>query len=54
MKSYFVYILTNKSNSVLYVGVTNDIERRVVEHKSGEIQGFSKKYNLTKVVFCEE
>lgn len=51
---YFVYILTNKSNEVLYIGVTNNIERRSAEHKLGSIPGFSKKYNLNKVVYCEE
>lgn len=49
----YVYILTNKTNSVLYVGVTNDIKRRIAEHKSGEIDGFTKKYNVTKPVYCE-
>ena len=51
---YFVYILTNKSNSVLYIGVTNDLSRRVWEHKSEQIEGFTKKYHLHKLVFFEE
>jgi putative endonuclease len=50
----FVYILTNKTNSVLYIGVTNDIKRRVTKHKSGEVDGFTKRYNVTKPVYCEE
>ena len=50
----FVYILTNKSNSVLYIGTTNDIKRRLDEHRSGEIEGFTKKYNVFKPVYCEE
>lgn len=50
----FVYILTNKSNSVLYIGTTNDIKRRLNEHRSGEIEGFTKKYNVLKPVYCEE
>jgi putative endonuclease len=54
MKSYFVYIITNKSNNVLYIGVTNNLARRVLEHKSKTIPGFSAKYNLTKLVYFEE
>ncbi len=50
---YYVYILTNKNNTVLYTGVTNDIERRVAEHKSHTIKGFTKKYNVDKCVFIE-
>lgn len=53
MKSYFVYILTNISNRVLYVGVTNNLERRIYEHKNKIIEGFTKKYNLTKLVYIE-
>ena len=51
--NYYVYIITNKNNSVLYTGVTNDIVRRMYEHKNGIIDGFSKKYNLCKLVYCE-
>jgi len=51
---YFVYILTGRNNQVLYIGVTNNIERRSIEHKQGNIPGFSKKYNLYKIVYCEE
>lgn len=54
MNSYFVYILTNKYNTVLYIGVTNNLERRVYEHKNKLIEGFSKKYNLSKLVYFEE
>jgi putative endonuclease len=54
MNQYFVYILTNKSNKVLYIGVTSDLERRMYEHKSKMINGFTKKYNLTKLVYFEE
>jgi len=53
MKQYFVYILTNKSNKVLYVGMTNDLRRRLFEHKAKLIQGFTKKYNLNKLVYFE-
>jgi len=53
LKQYYVYILTNKSNKVLYIGVTNDLERRMYEHKNKMIDGFTKKYNLTKLVYFE-
>jgi putative endonuclease len=52
-KQYYVYILTNKSNEVLYIGVTDDLERRIYEHKNKMIDGFTKKYNLTKLVYYE-
>ena len=48
-----VYIITNKNNTVLYVGVTNDLLRRVYEHKNKQIDGFSKQYNLEKLVYYE-
>ena len=54
MKSYFAYILTNFTNKVLYVGVTNDLIRRIYEHKNKLIKGFTQKYNLTKLVYFEE
>jgi putative endonuclease len=54
MNQYFVYILTNKSNKVLYIGVTNNLERRMFEHKNKMINGFTKRYNLTKLVYFEE
>ena len=50
---YYVYILTNKSNRVLYVGVTNDLIRRVYEHKGKFVEGFTKKYNVDKLVYYE-
>ena len=53
-KTYFVYILSNKNNTTFYIGVTNDLMRRVYEHKSGQIEGFSKKYNTDKLVYYEE
>lgn len=52
-KNYYVYILTNKSNSVLYTGVTSDLKKRVYQHKNKMIDGFSKKYNVSKLVFYE-
>ncbi len=53
-KSYCVYLLTNWNNKVVYVGVTNDLERRVYEHKNKLIKGFTEKYNLNKLVYFEE
>ena len=50
----YVYILTTKDNSVLYIGVTNDLHRRIAEHKSGMIEGFTKKYHVDKLVFYEK
>jgi len=50
---YYVYILTNWNNSTLYIGVTSDIARRVSAHKSGAVEGFTKKYNLHKLIYCE-
>ncbi len=50
---YYVYILTNKSNSVIYIGVTNDIARRVYEHRHHMINGFTDKYHVTKLVYAE-
>lgn len=50
---YYVYIMTNKSNRVLYVGVTNNIERRVSEHRTGQTEGFTKQYHITKLVYAE-
>ena len=52
-KHFFIYILTNKTDYVLYTGVTNDLKRRVFEHKEKIIKGFSKKYNLSKLVYYE-
>ena len=54
MEKYFVYIMTNKYNRVLYVGVTNDLNRRLYEHKNGLLEGFTKRYNVHKLVYCEE
>jgi len=52
-KNYFVYILTNKGNSVLYTGVTNNLVRRVYEHKEKLVEGFTKRYNCSKLVWYE-
>ena len=50
-KQYYVYIMTNKNNTVLYTGITNNLIRRVYEHKEKTIAGFTKKYNCTKLVY---
>ncbi len=52
-RQYYVYILTNKTNKVLYIGVTNDLDRRIFEHKNKLVEGFTKKYNLTKLIYFE-
>ncbi|KKQ92486.1 MAG: hypothetical protein UT58_C0041G0005 [Microgenomates group bacterium GW2011_GWC1_39_7b] len=52
-KSYYIYILTNKYNKVLYIGVTNDLIRRVYEHKKHFIEGFTQKYHVDKLVYYE-
>lgn len=52
-KAYYVYILTNKRNGTLYVGVTNNIQRRVTEHKTKVNEGFTKRYNITQLVYVE-
>ncbi len=54
MKNYFVYILTNKTGTVLYIGVTNNLERRLYEHQNKLFAGFTAKYNLTRLVHYEQ
>lgn len=53
-KNYFVYILTNHLKTVLYIGVTNDLSRRVMEHKERRGSEFATRYQLTKLVYYEE
>ena len=50
---YFIYIRTNKNNTVLYTGVTNDLVRRCYEHKNKLVKGFTEKYNVDKLVYYE-
>jgi putative endonuclease len=50
---YFVYILTNWNDQILYVGVTNNLERRLYEHRNKLVDGFTKKYNIQKLVYYE-
>ena len=52
-RQYWVYILTNVNHSVLYTGVTNELQRRVLEHRSGKGSSFTRKYNITKLVYVE-
>ena len=53
MKQYYVYIMTNFKNTVLYTGVTNDLVRRAYEHKNKMVEGFTKKYNINKLIYYE-
>lgn len=54
MKSFYVYIMTNKSHTVLYTGVTNDIVRRNYEHKNKLVRGFTEKYNVNKLIYYKQ
>ena len=51
-RQYYVYIMTNRSRT-LYVGVTNDLERRVYEHKSASVEGFTKRYKINRLVYFD-
>jgi putative endonuclease len=53
-RRYYVYLITNWNNKVMYVGVTNNLEFRIYEHKNKLIKGFTKKYNVNKLVYFEE
>lgn len=53
MREYFVYIMTNAANTVLYIGVTNNLRRRVREHQEGANEGFTKRYRCVKLVYYE-
>jgi putative endonuclease len=53
MNNYYVYILANKRNGTLYIGMTNNLKRRIFEHRSNLIDGFTKKYSIHKLVFFE-
>ena len=53
-RRYYIYLLANWNNRVIYTGVTNDLERRVYEHKHKLVQGFTEKYNVNKLVYFEE
>ena len=51
---YYVYIMTNKNNRVLYIGMTNNMARRMAEHKNGVTDGFTRRYNIHKLIYFEE
>jgi putative endonuclease len=53
-KTYYVYILSSKKNGTLYIGITNDIKKRVHEHKSRVIKGFTQNYKIDRLVYYEE
>jgi len=52
-REYYVYILASKPNGTLYIGMTNNLARRVWEHQQGLLEGFTKKYNVHRLVYCE-
>ena len=54
MNNYYVYIITNEYNTTVYTGITNNLVRRIYEHKNKLIKGFSAKYNLYKLVYFEQ
>ena len=54
MKDYYVYILTNEHGNVMYVGVTNDLARRLYEHRQELADGFTKRYHVHKLVYFEQ
>ncbi|MBN1363461.1 MAG: GIY-YIG nuclease family protein [Syntrophaceae bacterium] len=54
MKTYYIYIMTNWNNKVMYAGVTSDLQKRVYQHKNKLINGFTSKYNVNKLVYFEE
>ena len=54
MAGGYVYILTNRPNGILYVGVTNDLIRRIFEHRSGFVDGFTKQHGLKRLVYFEK
>lgn len=53
MRTYYVYIMSNKRRTTFYIGVTNNVERRVYEHREGIYESFTKRYRLTDVVYVE-
>ena len=54
MKSYYVYIMTNIKNTTFYIGVTNNLIKRIYEHKNKLVDGFTSKYNIDKLVYFED
>jgi len=54
MKNYYVYILASRRNGTLYIGLTNNLARRIYEHKNNLLDGFTKKYKVQNLVYAEE
>ena len=54
MTNFYVYILASKKDGVLYIGLTNELERRLEEHKTKRLKGFTSKYNIDKLMYFEE
>ena len=54
MKTYYVYILASRKDGTLYIGFTNDLKRRVYEHKNNLVEGFTNKYNVNMLVYYEQ
>jgi len=52
-KQYYLYIMTNKHNTTLYTGITSNLKKRIYEHKQKVVDGFTKRYNITKLVYFE-
>jgi putative endonuclease len=52
-RQYYVYIMTNRNNTTLYTGVTSDLRKRIFEHKEKLVEGFTKKYNIIKLMYYE-
>jgi len=53
-KTYYIYLVSNWNNKVLYIGVTNNLERRIYEHKNKLIKGFTERYNINRLVYFEQ
>ena len=53
MRKYYVYFMANKYNTVLYVGVTSNLQQRILQHKNG-VSNFTRRYNVTKIIYWEE
>ena len=54
MRTYYIYIVTNKNNSVLYIGVTSDLEGRIHDHRERLLESFTKRYQCTKLLYYED
>lgn len=54
MKTYYIYIMASKKNGVLYIGVTNNLLKRVFEHREGSVEGFTKRYWVKHLVYFEQ